>query len=110
MGMFNDNVQALRTTWTYKYSAADLLPFAKKMYDENLTRETTARNLMASYMKDMNKSQNDPDIERAKRDIQTYGTLKEQCSVFVHQFSKEPGLYFELGLGDVTFFGLNEVK
>ena len=110
MGMFNDSVSAERTQWTYKYLGSELLPHARRLHSDYLNRETVARSNMSEYMKDMNRHQNDPDIQRSKADIQTYGTLKEQCSVFVHEFARNPGLVYELGLGDVTFFGLNEVK
>lgn len=63
---------------------------------------------MADFMKDMNVSQNDTKVQEVKRDITTFGTLKEQCSVFQHEFARNPGKEYQLGLGDVTFFGLAE--
>jgi hypothetical protein len=110
MGMFNDSVSPQRTQWMYPHTGAELLPFAEKMYLDFWNKEKVARDLMSEFMKDMNKSQNDPDIARAKRDIETFGTLKEQCSVFKMEFAKSPGTVYQLGLGDVTFFGLNESK
>lgn len=108
MGMFNDSVSPQRTQWTYTYLGKDLFPHADRLYGEYLNRETVARSNMSEYMKDMNRHQNDPDIQRAKSDIQTYGTLKEQCAVFRHEFARNPEQTYELGLGDVTFFGIHE--
>jgi len=110
MGMFNDSVSAERTQWTYSYLGSELLLHAMRLYTDYLNRETVARSNMSEYMKDMNRHQNDPDIQRSKSDIQTYGTLKEQCSVFVHEFTRNPLMSYKLGLGDVTFFGLHEAK
>jgi hypothetical protein len=106
MGLFNDNVSAGRTSWTYKYKGADLLPYATKLYHEYHAKEEASRNRMADLMKDMSVSQNDPKISDTKRDILSFGTLKEQCSVFKHEFARNPDNTYELGLGDVTFFGL----
>lgn len=110
MGMFNDNVSANRTIWTYKYTGGVLLPFARKLYNENHAKEEEARNRMSDYMKDMNIANNDRRVEDTKREIATYGTLKEQCSVFVNEFSRHPDQEYDLGLGDVTFFGLVSIE
>jgi hypothetical protein len=108
MGMFNDSVSAQRTGWTYIYTGEELLPYARKLYREFYDREEQARNLMAAFMKDMNVSQNDTKVQEAKRDIQNFGTLKEQCAVFQWEFQRNPTKLYELGLGDVTFFGLTQ--
>jgi hypothetical protein len=106
MGMFNDNVSANRTGWSYTYTGADLLPFADKLYKEFREKEEEARNRMAGYMKDMTISNNDRKVEDAKREIVAFGTVKEQCHVFRHEFRRNPSKQYELGLGDVTFFGI----
>jgi hypothetical protein len=106
MGMFNDNVGPRRTDWTYKYLGKDLIEPAVKLFREFQSKEEAARNKMADFMKDMNVSQNDRRIEETKRDIATFGSLKEQCEVFKHEFKRNPEKEYELGLGDVTFFGL----
>jgi hypothetical protein len=108
MGMFNDNVAPNRLGWTYSYLGAELLPHAQRLYTEYFNKEQSARNAMADFMRDMNVSQNDTKVQETKRDITTYGTLKEQCAVFRHEFNRHPGKGYELGLGDVTFFGLTE--
>jgi hypothetical protein len=106
MGLFNDNVSAGRTSWTYKYTGGDLLPYATKLYHEYRAKEEESRNRMADFMKDMNVSNNDRRVEDTKREIISFGTLKEQCAVFKHEFARHPDKEYELGLGDVTFFGL----
>ena len=108
MGMFNDNVGAGRTGWTYIYTGEQLLAPAIKLYSEYRSKEEKARNHMADYMKDMTIPNNDRRVEEVKRDIVTFGTLKEQCDVFRHEFKRNPNKEYELGLGDVTFFGLAE--
>ena len=106
MGMFNDDVNKERTSWTYEYTGHELLPYAVKLFNEFLQKEMEARDKMASYMKDVNVSHNDQRVDQAKREIQSFGTLKEQCLVFKHEFQRTPEKKYLLGLGDVTFFGL----
>lgn len=108
MGLFNDNVSTQRTGQLYIYKGRTLLPSAEKLYRDFLAKETKARNGMAEYMKNMQLSQDDPRIVQARRDITAFGTLKEQCSVFKHEFKRNPDKDYELGLGDVTFFEMNE--
>ena len=108
MGLFNDNVSANRTGWTYLYSGKELLGPATKLYAEFLTKETDARNRMADFMRDMSIANNDRRVEEVKREIVSFGTTKEQLSVFKHEFARNPEMVYSLGLGDVTFFGLNK--
>jgi hypothetical protein len=83
---------------------------AKRLYGEYFAKEQVAREKMSEYLKDMNISANDERLVAVKRDINTYGTLKEQCMVFKHEFKRQPTMMYKLGLGDVTFFGLAEDK
>lgn len=106
MGMFNDHVSAGRTKWTYTYTGSELLKVATNLYNEYRAKEESARHRMSDYMKDMNVSNSDHKVEEAKNDITEFGTLKEQCLVFKHEFERNPDKKYELGLGDVTFFGL----
>jgi len=108
MGMFNDNVGAGRTAWTYSYKGRELLPYAQKLYTSYRAQEEESRNRMADFMKDMKIANNDRRVEDTKREIVTFGTLKEQCAVFKHEFARNSEKEYELGLGDVTFFGLTE--
>ena len=110
MGLYNDTVNEGRTSWTYKYFGTELLEAATHLYNEYLSKETEARAKMAEYMRDMDVSSTDRRIEDLKRDITNLGKLKEQCEVYKHEFSRRPTVEYELGLGDVTFFGLFEAK
>ena len=106
MGLFNDNVSPRRTEWEYEYTGAELLPKAKLLRDRHAAKEIEARNKTADLLRDANVSQNDSRFGDLKREINTHGTIKEQCEVFVLQFTREPERKFSLGLGDVTFFEL----
>jgi hypothetical protein len=56
-------------------------------------------------MKDMNISQNVPRIEQTKREIVSFGVLKEQCMLlFKYEFKRNQSKVYDLYLGDVTFF------
>lgn len=108
MGLFNDNVSPRRNEWEYQYSGRELLPKAVMLRDRHAAKETEARNKTADLLRDVSVSQNDSRFTELKRDITTHGTLKEQCEVFVLQFTREPDRQFTLGLGDVTFFELTQ--
>lgn len=106
MGMFNDNVSPERTLWTYDYFGSELLPHAERLLKFHAAKEVEARNKTADLLRDVNVNQNDSRFNELKRDINTHGTLKEQCEVFVLQFKREANRQFKLGLGDITFFEL----
>lgn len=108
MGMFNDNVSTQRNSWKYAHSGKELLPYAQKLYQEFAVKEEAARKAMAGFMLDMKVSNSSAEVENAKHDIISFGTLKEQCLVFVYEFTRRPDEQYLLGLGDVTFFGLAE--
>jgi hypothetical protein len=108
MGMFNDHVSPRRNDWTYNYTGSQLLAAAVRLHKDFSDKEMAARNKMATFMTDMNISQSDPKINEARKDIERYGMLKEQCQVFKHEFKRNAEKLYELGLGDVTFFGLAE--
>jgi hypothetical protein len=104
--MYIENSSNNRDRWCYEYTGKDLLPYAQAKYKEVLRKERDARERMAGYMKDMNMSQADSKVHDCKHDIEKYGTLREQCSVWVYQFDKEQDRKFSLAMGDVVFFGL----
>jgi len=106
MGLFNDNVNATRTVWTFQYRGDELLPTAEYLFKRHSELERKAREQMAAYMLDSNMSQLDPKIADTKKLIEKHGDLKEKLSVWVHEFHRDPAREFELGLGDVTFFEL----
>lgn len=106
MGLFNDNVGSKRTNWTFTYLAKDLIKSASHLYEQYHSKEESARNRMADLMKDMSVYNTDRRVEDCKRDIISFGTLKEQCAVFLHEFTRNKDKEYSLGLGDVTFFEL----
>ncbi len=106
MGIYIDAVSAQRTEWEYEYSAKELLNQAVMLLQRHSLKEQEARNKTADLLRDVSVNQNDPRFNELKRDITTHGTLKEQCEVFVHEFSRNPERIYKLGLGDVSFFEL----
>lgn len=106
MGLYNDSVYPQRESWSYTYRAEDLLEAAKSLFKMHSEQEIVARNKMADLLKDVSVKESDSRFNELKRDIATHGKLKEQCQVFVHEFTRTPNKEIELGLGDVTFFGL----
>jgi hypothetical protein len=108
MGLYNDSVGYNRLEWKYTYKADELVKPAEKLLKYHTEKEMEARTKTAELLKDVSVNQNDPRFNELKREIATHGSLKEQCQVFVHEFSRDRAREFELGLGDITFFGLAE--
>jgi hypothetical protein len=104
--MHNDFATTRRDEWGYEYTGEELLPFAEKQYAEYLRLEMKARKKMSAMIADVKVNQRDPEIEQTKREIESKSKIREQCAVFVHQFSREKQRKFTLSLGDVTFFGI----
>ncbi len=104
--MFNDHVSPQREQWKYDYTAKEILPNAQRLLKHHGNEDMAARKKTASLMVDSGVSQNDPRFVELKRAITTHGTLKEQLEVFVHEFERNPSRFYQLGLGDVTFFEL----
>ena len=95
-----------RDEWAYTYTGEELLPFAVAQYREYLRLEMKARKKMSEMIADVKVNQRDPELEQTKREIESKSKIREQCAVFVHQFTREKTRKFELSLGDVTFFGI----
>ena len=104
--MYNDFRSPSRETWKYDYQGSDLVPFAKARYAEYLAKEKEAREKLAGFMRDMKMGPSDAQVEQVKHDVANFGNLREQCAVFVHEFSRTPGRVFALSLSDVVFFGI----
>lgn len=95
-----------REEFRYNYKGSELLPFAERAYFRYLRAEIEAREKAAGLLTDMAVKQNDPELDRCRKDIESNGKIREQCAVWVHQFRREPDREFPLQLGDVTFFGI----
>ena len=95
-----------REDFRYHYKGSELLPYAERAYLKYLRAEIEARERAAALLNDMAIKQNNPELDRCRQDIETFGKIREQCAVWVHQFRREPDREFPLELGDVTFFGI----
>jgi hypothetical protein len=104
--MHNDFGRTKREEFRYQYKGGELLPYAERAYLRYLRAEIEARERAAALLTDMAIKQNDPELDRCRKDIELNGKIREQCAVWVHQFRREPDREFALELGDVTFFGI----
>ena len=95
-----------REQFRYQYKGSELLPYAEQAYFKYLRAEIESREKAAAFLTDMAIKQNDPELDRCRKDIETNGKIREQCAVWVHQFRRELEREFALELGDVTFFGI----
>lgn len=106
MGMYNDYRSTNRETWKYCYTGRLLLEPAKKKFLELYRLEMAARNKVADLLKNPGVSPADARLAEGKREIERYGNEREQCTVFIHEFARNPDREFLLALGDVTYFDL----
>lgn len=104
--MYYDFVSASREGWKYTYKGKDLQGAARRRHLYYLTEEFTGRQKLAEYVRDIKVSQNDQILEDLKRRVTENGKLREQCAVFLHEFTRSPDKEFMLSLGDVVFFEL----
>lgn len=104
--MYHEFRNPNRSGWKYSYTGKDLLPYAKKCLAEYYEAEESARIKMSTLIKDMNRTQDDPDIARCRAAIESNGSQREELMVFVHEFTRQPEREYFLALGDVVFFGM----
>ncbi len=96
-----------RDEWEFAYTGAQLLPAARGRYAWFAAKEREARERMAGMMMDMSIAQSDPRISECKKDIEKFGTERERCAVWVHEFSRLPEQTYQLQIGDVAYFELS---
>jgi len=106
MGQFNDYRNVTRESWKFSYKGSELVKFAQSKYDFFTKRERQCRQEMAKMLQDENVRASDPKIEDLKSDIEKFGSEREKCIVWVHEFSRKPEETYSLSLGDVTYFDI----
>ena len=106
MGVYNDHRHTNRENWEFIYTGAELLAAAKRKHAEFASDEKEARAKMAEFMVDMTVAQSDARISDCRSDVETAGTQRERCMVWIHEFSRNPEKEYVLELGDVTYFDL----
>lgn len=104
--MYTDFRIMNRETWKFPYLGKDLLPFAEKTRAKLEKSETVARNEIAKLIKDVSVRSDSDNIQRLKASIEHDGKCKEQCVVFIHEFTRCPEREFHLAIGDVVFLGI----
>ena len=103
---YTDYRHTNRDDWEFVYSGAQLLEAARKKYAQFAQQEREAREKMAQWMMDMQVAQSDPRISDCKKDIEKFGSERERCTVWMHEFARAPERTYELQIGDVAYFDL----
>lgn len=106
MGMFNDYRSPNRDNWRFSYLGKELADAARVKYDNFTAQEKEARHSMAEMLKDANVRASDPRIEDLKQSIERFGSEREKCLVWVHEFARQPQKEYSLALSDVSYFDL----
>ncbi|BCM92192.1 hypothetical protein IAD21_04071 [Abditibacteriota bacterium] len=103
---YTDYRHTNRDDWEFTYTGAQLLEAARRKYTSFVTQEREARSKMAGLMIDMAVAQSDPRISECKKDIEKFGSERERCTVWIHEFARTPEQNYRLQIGDVAYFDL----
>ncbi len=104
--MYNDFRHMSRLDWKYPYAGHELILAAQRKLATLQEKEMVARNELSKLIADPEISASDEKIEKLKKDVENFGSLEEQCRVFLYEFNRTPDGVFRLTLGDVVFFEL----
>lgn len=104
----NSHSHTNREDWKFTYKGYEIREAADRLRLEFRAKELSARGELSVLLSDPKISQDDPVIERLRREITSYGRDAEACAVFQHEFKRMPDREFHLSLGDVVYFGLHE--
>lgn len=104
--MYYENSTVNREGWRYTYKGSDLLENSIKLKNRFKLLEMTARNKVSEMLSDPSIRQDDPELDKLRREIQNYGKNHEALVVFSHEFARCPDRDYHLALGDVVFFEL----
>ena len=95
-----------RDEWEFIYTGAQLLDAARLKHADFVVREREARTKMADMMMDMAVAQSDTRISECKKDIEKFGSERERCTGWIHEFARVPEQTYVLQVGDVAYFNL----
>lgn len=54
----------------------------------------------------MSVAQSDSRISECKKDIEKFGSERERCAVWIHEFARAPEQTYKLQIGDVAYLDL----
>src|SRR5688572_18981015 len=100
MGAYNDYRHTSREGRKYVYAGRELLPYAERKLEKVTAAEAEARRKMAARLTNPNVKANSTINETLRGQISNFGSQREQCLVWVHEFKRGPDKEFELSLGD----------
>lgn len=104
--MYNDYRGTNRETWKYTYTGEQMVIHALTKLAEVSKKETLARETAAALLHDASIRSDDPRLSQTRKDIEQFGNEAEQARVFVNEFTRNPSREFQLSLGDVVYFSL----
>ena len=104
--MYYENSHVNRETWKYTYTGKQLLGNAQKLKEKFRNLEMEARNVLSKLLSDPSVRQDNPGLDKLRKDITINGKNYEALCVFANEFERSPEREFHLALGDVVFFEL----
>lgn len=105
--MFNERVNAQRETWVYKYTGHQLLRAVKVKLEYLNTVSEALHNELTYMLK--HAPRDEVNLKDLREKSQRYSKELEQCAIYHHEFSRNPGIEYSLGLGDVIYFEMHKI-
>jgi hypothetical protein len=97
-----------RDNWVFQYKGADLALRARVKAVALLEEERGIERALAACKAGDAYSGRKEDIARFRQRLKAKGEERERCELLARELERAADLVFELGLGDLVYFGMDE--
>jgi hypothetical protein len=97
-----------REEWTFQYTGAELAPRAKAKAAALLEEERGIERAITTCRAGGAYSGRKDDISRLRERLTGKGEQRERCELLARELERAGERVFELGLGDLVYFGIDE--
>lgn len=95
-----------RENWKFTYKGSELIDAAKSKVAFYASQEDEYRTKVSDAISNRSIAVNSGKIDKLKNKLEAAAAQKENCEVFLHEFSRTPDREFSLSMADIVFFGL----
>ena len=97
-----------RDRWTFWYSGTDLAARARAKATALLEEERGIEAALTACQAGATYSGRDEDLARFRQRLKEKGRERERCELYARELARAGVRIFELELGDLVYFGLDE--
>jgi hypothetical protein len=97
-----------RDGWTFRYTGAELAPRARAKAAALLEEERGLERAFAACKAGGAYSGRKEDLARFRQRLRDKGEQRERCELLARELERAADRVFELGLGDLVYFGMDE--